>query len=208
VTLSLARERRAWSAGRLLVGLDEVGRGPLAGPVVAAAVVFPRDTVRIRAVRDSKTVARRAERDALAAEIARRALALAVAAASVPEIDRLNIRVATALAMRRALARVRARLAALDHDVLVDGLPVPELGCAHEGLVGGDATCYSVAAAGLVAKVVRDRLMARLARRHAGYGWETNAGYGTAQHLEALGRVGPSRHHRRSFAPVGQLPLL
>jgi ribonuclease HII len=89
----------------------------------------------------------------------------------------------------------------------VDGLPLPELGFEHDALVDGDAHCFSVAAAGIVAKVVRDDLMARLHRRHPGYGWDTNAGYGTAAHLDAIARLGPTAHHRRSFAPVRQLPL-
>jgi ribonuclease HII len=220
---TLAREAACWVAGRLLVGVDEVGRGPLAGPVVAAAVVFPADCRRIRGVRDSKTLpsGRRAD---LAVQIRARALAVAVAAASRAEIDRLNIRVATALAMRRAVVRlVEGRKSKVEgrpgggagsfdlgpwtFDLLLDGLPLPELGLPHDALVDGDAHCYSVAAAGIVAKVVRDELMARLHRRHPGYGWDTNAGYGTAAHLDAIARLGPTAHHRRSFAPVRQLHL-
>jgi ribonuclease HII len=202
---TLAREVACWAAGRLLVGVDEVGRGPLAGPVVAAAVVFPAGCRRIRGVRDSKVVPP-GRRTTLAAEIRSRALAVAVAAASRAEIDRFNIRVATALAMRRAIRRltIDPRLATRDSrlQVLLDGLPLPELGLEHDALVDGDAHCYSVAAAGIVAKVVRDELMARLHRRHPAYGWETNAGYGTAAHLDAIARLGPCAHHRRSFAPV------
>jgi ribonuclease HII len=203
---TLAREAACWAAGRLLVGVDEVGRGPLAGPVVAAAVVFPAGCRRIRGVRDSKVLppGRRAD---LAAAIRARALAVAVAAASRAEIDRLNIRVATALAMRRAVRRLPLTAHRSPLTVLVDGLPLPELGFAHDALVDGDAHCFSVAAAGIVAKVVRDDLMARLHHRHPGYGWDTNAGYGTAAHLDAIARLGPTAHHRRSFAPVRQLPL-
>lgn len=207
---TLAREAACWAAGRLLVGVDEVGRGPLAGPVVAAAVVFPARCGRIPGVRDSKVLPP-SRRAALAAEIRSRALAVAVAAASRAEIDRLNIRVATALAMRRAVRRLASdpRLATRDSrlHVLLDGLPLPELGLPHDALVDGDAHCYSVAAAGIVAKVVRDELMARLHCRHPGYGWDTNAGYGTAAHLDALARLGPTAHHRRSFAPVRQMQL-
>jgi len=205
------RERAAWTGRRLLVGIDEVGRGPLAGPVVAAAVVFPPDAPRIRGIRDSK-ILNAARRERLAFLIRRRACRLGVGAASPRLIDRLNIRGATAVAMRRALRRalgvrleVGARLP--EYHVVVDGLPFPELGFEHEGLVDGDALCYSVSAAGIVAKTVRDRLMNRLALRHPGYHWDTNVGYGTAEHLAALDRLGPCAHHRRSFMPVVQLGL-
>jgi len=205
------RERAAWTDRRLLVGIDEVGRGPLAGPVVAAAVVFPPDAPRIRGIRDSK-VLNAARREGLAVLIRRRACRLGVGAASARLIDRLNIRGATAVAMRRALRRALglrlefgARLPG--YHVVVDGLPFPELGFEHEGLVDGDALCYSIAAAGIVAKTVRDRLMYRLARRHPGYHWDTNVGYGTAEHLAALDRLGPCPHHRRSFMPVVQFGL-
>jgi ribonuclease HII len=168
-------------------------------------------------VRDSKTLSAR-QRAALVPGIRSTALALSVAAASVREIDRLNIRRATALAMRRAVARLLAspgfrekalRGGATGYRILLDGLPMPECGFRHDALVDGDALCYSIAAAGIVAKEVRDNLMRRLARRHPGYGWESNAGYGTARHTEALASLGPSPHHRRSFAPVAQyfIPL-
>jgi ribonuclease HII len=201
---TLHHERERWARGRLLVGVDEVGRGPLAGPVVAAAVVFRPAVPRIRDLRDSKQL-KAHEREALLGPIRARALAIGVGAASVREIDRLNIRVATALAMRRALARV---LPALDAwDILVDGLPFPELGHPHAALVRGDAHCMSIAAAGVVAKQVRDGLMRRLAARHPAYGWEANMGYGTAAHQAGLLAAGPCSHHRRSFAPVSQLSL-
>lgn len=199
----LARERAAWSAGHILVGLDEVGRGPLAGPVVAAAIAFAPDARRINGVRDSKVLSARA-REKLALRIRERALCLGLGAASTREIDRYNIRRATALALRRAFD-------ALDPSpdgpltILLDGLPLPEFGMPHEALVDGDALCYSVAAAGIVAKTVRDRLMTQLSARHQRYGWERNMGYGTSDHLEALRRHGPTRHHRSSFAPVSQL---
>lgn len=214
---SLAREEDAWSGRALLIGVDEVGRGPLAGPVVAAAVAFPPYATPVRGVRDSKTLSAR-QRAALLPGIRSTALAISVAAASVQEIDRLNIRRATALAMRRAVARLVAsagfrdkalRGGATGFRVLLDGLPMPECGFEHEALVDGDALCYSIAAAGIVAKEIRDDLMQRLSRRHPGYGWESNAGYGTARHTEALASLGPSPHHRRSFAPVAQyfIPL-
>ncbi|HEU4588538.1 MAG TPA: ribonuclease HII [Gemmatimonadales bacterium] len=201
---TLAREAAAWAEGRLLVGVDEVGRGPLAGPVVAAAVVFPAGCAAIEGLRDSKQLPA-PRREALAAAVRGSALLVGLGAASVREIDRLNIRVATALAMRRALARVLPRLSRWC--VLVDGLRVPELGCEHEALIDGDAHCHSIAAAGVVAKTVRDALMQRLAARHPGYRWETNAGYGTEAHHAGLRAYGPTRHHRRSFAPVVQLGL-
>ncbi|HKV75562.1 MAG TPA: ribonuclease HII [Gemmatimonadales bacterium] len=203
----LSREATAWAEQRLLIGVDEVGRGPLAGPVVAAAIVFPARHRAVRGVRDSKTLNAR-RREILAPALCGRAVAWAAGAASVGEIDRLNIRVATALAMRRALNRLLGALESTPVAILVDGLPVPELGHPHQALVDGDALCYSVAAAGIVAKTIRDRLMCRLALRHPGFAWQTNMGYGTAAHIEALGRCGPTPHHRRSFAPVSQLQLL
>jgi ribonuclease HII len=206
---SRARERVAWACGRLLVGLDEVGRGPLAGPVVAAAVVFPPQTRCIRGLRDSKVLGP-ARREALALRVRDRALRIGLGAASARLIDRLNIRIATAVAMRRALARVLQGAPGeleLSCHIVVDGLPFPELGMEHEAVVGGDACCYTVSAASVVAKTVRDRLMARLAARYPGYGWDANMGYGTPDHLASLERLGPTAHHRRSFMPVLQLGL-
>jgi ribonuclease HII len=207
---SLKREEEAWSRGFLLVGIDEVGRGPLAGPVVAAAVAFPPHAPRIRGIRDSKALPAR-KRDALAELILERAAAVGVAAASVREINRLNIRGATALAMRRAVLRAVGPLrlsAPPPLRLLVDGLPFPEIGLPHDALVDGDALCYSIAAAGIVAKTVRDRLMGRLHLRHDGYAWSSNMGYGTAEHLAALHDLGPTPHHRAEFSPVAQLKLL
>ncbi|HEX5385865.1 MAG TPA: ribonuclease HII [Gemmatimonadales bacterium] len=201
---TLAREAAAWAQGQLLVGVDEVGRGPLAGPVVAAAVVFPAGCPCIEGLRDSKTLPANA-RQTLAAAIRAAALAIGLGAASAAEIDRLNIRIASAVAMRRALGRVLPRVGTAC--VLIDGLPLPELGLTHDALVDGDALCHSVAAAGVVAKTVRDALMHRLAVRHPGYGWETNVGYGTDAHHAGLAALGATPHHRRSFAPVAQLFL-
>jgi ribonuclease HII len=203
---TLARERAAWREGRLLVGVDEVGRGPLAGPVVAAAVVFPEGCRRVRGLRDSKLLPP-VRRDQLAVVIRTVALGIAVGAASVREIDRLNIRVASALAMRRALGRLFGHLPPAPSLVLIDGLPLPEIGVAHEALVDGDAHCCSIAAAAIIAKTVRDALMRRLALRHPGYGWDTNVGYATETHQEGLRLFGATVHHRRSFAPVAQLQL-
>ena len=194
---------RAWFARgvRYLAGVDEAGRGPLAGPVVAAAVLVTAGTPRIPGVNDSKQLSRR-RRESLAAAIVS-TLPYAVGAASSREIDRLNIRRATALAMRRAVLR----LPRAADCVLVDGLPMAELGMAHEALVGGDRRSYAIACASIVAKTLRDDLMRRLAARYPDFGWERNAGYGTREHIEALARCGPTPHHRRSFAPVTQLSL-
>jgi ribonuclease HII len=207
---TLDYERRVWSANGLLIGVDEAGRGPLAGPVVAAAVVFPAGCHRTRRVRDSKTLSE-PQRDEAAAWITKKSLAVAVAAASVREIDRYNIRRATALAMRRAVDRVAARLGAIYPSirlsVLIDGLAMPEIGSDHEALVDGDALCFSISAAGIMAKTVRDRLMARLAARYPHYDWLTNRGYATEAHRRAIDEVGPTKHHRKSFTPVAQLGL-
>ena len=203
---SLAREALAWANGQLLIGVDEAGRGPLAGPVVAAAVVFPARCRRLRLIRDSKTLSL-AQRERAAKRIREAALAIGVGAASVREIDRLNIRMATILAMRRAILRILPRLAPGRPIILVDGLALPELGLDHEALVDGDALCLSVSAAGIIAKTVRDRLMAALAGRYAGYEWLTNRGYGTDAHRRAIDQFGATPHHRRSFSPVAQLGL-
>jgi len=178
-----------------------VGRGPLAGPVVACAVVVGPDTPLLDGINDSKQLTHR-RREVLAAAICA-SLPYAVGAASTREIDRLNIRRATALAMRRALARLPFRA----DTVLVDGLAVPELETPHEAIVGGDASCYAIACASIVAKTVRDRLMERLAVRHPAYGWDRNAGYGTEEHREAIKHAGVTPHHRRSFTPVLQQEL-
>jgi ribonuclease HII len=199
---TLRQERAAWAEERLLVGVDEAGRGPLAGPVVAAAVVFPVGMKAIRGLRDSKQLVP-VKRERLAAVVRARASAVGVGAASVREIDRLNIRRATILAMQRALARLHV----VPAGVLVDGLPLPELGCAHEAIVDGDVFCQSIAAASVIAKTVRDRLMRLLARRHPEYAWADNKGYGTPEHLDALTLFGATRHHRTSFEPVSQLVL-
>ncbi len=205
---SLQRERAAWADETLLVGVDEAGRGPLAGPVVAAAVVFPPDCRAVRGLRDSKILPARVRR-VLADRIRARALACAVGAASSHEIDRLNIRVATALAMRRALTALirHAVLSGRPYRILIDGLPLPEVGYLHDALVDGDARCQSIAAASVLAKTTRDRLMERLAQRHPGYGWQTNMGYGTDEHHEGLRLHGPTCHHRLTFAPLAQLAL-
>ncbi len=187
--------------GELIAGVDEVGRGPLAGPVVACAIIMPPDGRRISGVDDSKRLTA-ADRDALVGEIRSRAIALGLGAASAREVDRLNIYQATTTAMRRALAR----LGVTPHHVIVDGKPIRTLGVVHTAVVGGDGKCYAVACASIVAKVTRDRLMQRLASRYPGYLWEQNAGYGTPAHMQALDALGATPHHRRSFC-VKQLSL-
>ncbi len=203
ITPTLARESVLWAKGcRYVAGLDEVGRGPLAGPVVAAAVVLRQNAKIIAGLRDSKQMTAR-QRDRVAGIIRDTASAWAVGAASPREIDRLNILGATSLAMRWALALVSQTA---DH-VMVDGQPFPELRCEHEAIVKGDATCLSIAAASVLAKQARDRLMVLLASRFPAFGWEQNMGYGTAEHLAAIDANGLTPHHRRSFGPVSQLRL-
>ena len=174
--------------------------------MVAAAVVFPVEVKRLAGIRDSKTLSE-AQRNRAAILIRKKALVIGVGAASVREIDRFNIRRATALAMRRAIQRIFRGGSSGPMVLLVDGLPLPEIGFPHDALVDGDALCPSIAAAGIIAKTVRDRLMTSLARRHDGYHWRSNMGYGTEAHMAALAAFGPTAHHRRSFMPVSQLGL-
>jgi ribonuclease HII len=190
---AIERELRAGGA-TLIAGVDEVGRGPLAGPVVACAIVMPPAARAIAGVDDSKALDP-AERERLAILIRGRAVALALGAASVREIAALNIYQATVLAMRRALSRLRVQPDA----ILIDGKPIRTLGIAHRAVVGGDRRCYSVACASIIAKVTRDRLMASLAGRYPAYGWADNAGYGTPLHLAALRAAGLTAHHRTLF---------
>jgi ribonuclease HII len=175
--------------------------------VVAAAVVFPEGCRRFRKIKDSKTLVE-SRRDEAARVIREHAIAVGVGAASVREIDRLNIRRGTVLAMRRAIIRVRARLGAGSAvEIALDGLAMPDLGFDHDAIVDGDALCLSISAAGIIAKTVRDRLMVNLAVRHPNYQWLTNRGYGTESHRRAIDEFGPTPHHRRSFMPVMQLGL-
>jgi ribonuclease HII len=194
---SLRRERLLWNEGLVrIVGVDEVGVAPTCGAVVAAAVIMRPGCHRIPGVRDSKTLSP-GQRDRLAPLIRRRAVAVGVGAASVAEIDRLNIYHATKLAMRRAIARVGE----YDH-VLIDGNRITGFE-AHVGpytaIVDGDAKVYTIACASVVAKVVRDRMMALLAARYPGYGWEHNQGYATRIHRDGIRRLGLTPYHRRSF---------
>ena len=190
-----ALERAHWAAGRRYVaGLDEAGRGCLAGPVVAAAVVLPPDA-RLPGLDDSKALTA-AQREALLPRIEAEALALGVGQCAPDEIDRLNILRASLEAMRRAAAAL-----ALPPDaLLVDGnQPLPVAPCVQEAVVKGDARSLSIAAASVVAKVTRDRLMAALDAEFPAYGWAGHKGYPTAAHYAALRAHGPSPHHRRSF---------
>ncbi len=192
-------------AGGRVAGVDEVGRGPLAGPVLAAAVVFPRGVPRrlARLLDDSKKLTAEERLTAFVALRAADCIEIGVGAASVAEIERINILRAALLAMRRAVAR----LPALPDLALVDGDRPPALACPVQCVVGGDGRSLSIAAASIIAKVLRDRAMARLAQRWPGYGWEANAGYATRFHRDALARLGPSRHHRPTFGTVRQLAL-
>lgn len=176
-----------------IAGVDEAGRGPLAGPVVAAAVILPGDAF-IPGLDDSKRLPPH-ERQRLAEEVRRQALAWAVGVATVAEIDALNVWHATRLAMRRALDA----LPVPPEVVLVDGRPVPDLGYPQRAVVDGDATCASIAAASVIAKVFRDRLMAVLDAAYPQYGFGDHKGYGTAAHREALRRHGPCSEHRATF---------
>jgi ribonuclease HII len=188
----------------LVCGVDEAGRGPLAGPVLAAAVIldsrrFPK-TLR-EELDDSKALTigeREACYRALRHCVDRGVARIGVGAASVPEIDRINILRAALLAMTRAVEVLGAR----PDTALVDGDIAPPLACAVQTVVKGDALSFSIAAASVIAKVTRDRIMRGLALRYPGYGWETNVGYATPEHSKAIRRFGVTRHHRRSFAPV------
>ena len=190
-----------WDTPGLLAGVDEAGRGPLAGPVVAAAVILdPRQP--IAGLADSKKLtARRRER--LYDEICAKALCCCIAQASVEEIDRLNILQATLLAMQRAVAGLRLPPA----KVLVDGNRLPTLGVLAEAIVDGDATVPAISAASILAKVQRDRWCAEVDAQWPQYGFAAHKGYGTAAHLAALRAHGACEHHRRSFAPVAAVLL-
>ena len=193
-TLKLERKGRG-----IVAGLDEAGRGPLAGPVVAAAVVLDRRRIPA-GINDSKLLAE-PQREALFADLTRVAR-IGIGLGSVAEIDRLNILEASLLAMRRALTALAWTMGRLPDLALVDGNRSARLPCAERLVVDGDALSLSIAAASIIAKVTRDRLMAELAERHRGFGWEHNRGYATVHHRMALTLLGPTPHHRRSFAPL------
>ena len=197
-------ELRVRHGVRWLAGADEAGRGPLAGPVVAAVVVLgPGPSKELRPVKDSKVLSAEL-RERLYPVIRRSAVRCAVAWADPEEIDRHNILRASLLAMRRAFHRVG--LDPADLVLAVDGPhAVPDVGCRQQPIVDGDAKSLAIACASILAKVVRDRWMRHLHRAFPGYGFESHKGYGTPEHLDALARLGPSPIHRRSFQPVARL---
>ncbi|HYC52863.1 MAG TPA: ribonuclease HII [Gemmatimonadaceae bacterium] len=188
--------------GPLIAGVDEVGRGPLAGPVVACAVVMPPERRAMPGVNDSKQLTAK-KREKLVLKIRDNALGIGIGAASVREIDRLNILQASILAMRRALRR----LPVTPNHVLIDGRALRTLEVQHTAVVHGDARCYSIACASIVAKITRDRVMHALSPRYPQYRWENNVGYSTANHLRGIAEHGITPHHRRSFLPCSQLSL-
>lgn len=198
----LRMERELWGGGlRHVAGLDEVGAGPWAGPLFAACVVLdPARLEPLIGVNDSKQLSAE-RREELDQQIRACALAFAVSECSVEEIDRINIRQAALLAMRRALDAVQAQLGGIDR-VLIDAHTLPDLPILQQPIVKGDATSLSIAAASIVAKVARDAVMRRFAEQYPGYGFEQHKGYGTAQHQDALSSLGPTPIHRRSFAPI------
>lgn len=183
-----------------VAGIDEAGRGPWAGPVVAAAVILDPDAIPDGLNDSKKLTAER--RDRLYEDIITCA-DYGVGIGTVERIDRDNILQTTFWSMAEAVRQLKARPAL----ALVDGNKLPELPCDARAVVKGDALCLSIAAASIVAKVTRDRMMADLAAEHPGYGWERNKGYGTREHSDALKRLGPTAHHRRSFKPISQLEL-
>jgi ribonuclease HII len=196
-SLSKTRQKRLdWDPVGLLAGVDEAGRGPLAGPVVAAAVILD-DSKRILGLADSKVLTPLA-RDRLYDKIREKALCCAVGVASVEEIDTINIFHATMLAMKRAVESLRLKPA----KVLVDGNRLPKLEVLSEAIVGGDAKVRSISAASIIAKVTRDRMLLQLHEEFPHYGFAAHKGYSTPEHLEALRVHGPCIHHRRSFSPV------
>jgi len=184
----------------MLAGVDEVGRGPLAGPVVTAAVILSPDDPYLGQYRDSKKVAEK-KRLKLYHHIRRHAVAYAVAMATIDEIDQLNILHATMLAMRRSVES----LAVAPAKVLVDGNRIPDLAVPAEAIIGGDDSVQQIAAASIVAKVIRDRMMAMFDSRFPGYQFAKHKGYGTKAHMEALHQFGPCPIHRTSFAPIARL---
>lgn len=201
----LDHERALWRQGLTLVaGVDEAGRGPLAGPVVAAAVVFPCGWLeegldsRLRGLNDSKQLTEAQREEYYAILTAHPEIRYAIADADAGLIDRINILQATHRAMNAALEQLRPP----PQHVLVDGSPVKSMRLPNTPLVKGDARSYSIAAASVLAKVTRDRLMREFDRLYPGYGFAEHKGYGTPQHLAAIRRHGPCPIHRRSFAPI------
>ena len=198
---TIERDLRA-QHGPFIAGVDEVGRGPLAGPVVACAVIMPPERRAMAGINDSKQLSAK-KREKLVGKIIANALAVGIGAASVREIDRYNILQASILAMRRAIRRLKL---APNH-VVIDGREARTLDVTHTAVIHGDARCYSIACASIVAKITRDRVMRALGVRYPIYKWDENAGYSTAWHLRTIAEQGITAHHRRSFLPVSQLSL-
>ena len=193
-------ERVAWLCGyRRIAGIDEAGRGPLAGPVVAAAVILPT-RCRLVGINDSKQLSAK-DREQVYTAILAQAVGVGVGSADVAEIDQLNILEATRLAMRRAVEK----LAPLPDYVLIDAVVLPGFKVPTRPIIKGDSLSVSIAAASIIAKVTRDRLMARYHEIFPDYGFLSHKGYGTAEHLERLARHGPCSIHRRTFAPVQEV---
>jgi ribonuclease HII len=184
--------------GKIVAGIDEAGRGPWAGPVVAAAVILNRDNLPI-GINDSKKLSIK-KRDELFNNIQNLAQ-IGIGIASVEEIDTLNILQATMLAMQRAVKN----LPAMPNVALVDGNKAPLLPCETQAIIQGDSKSLSIAAASIIAKVTRDRIMEELAVEYNMYGWERNAGYGTKDHIKGLEEYGVSKYHRKSYAPIKAL---
>ncbi|MGD0893486.1 MAG: ribonuclease HII [Terracidiphilus sp.] len=199
---SFALEEAARRAGALrIAGLDEVGRGPLFGPVVAAAVILPKGC-RLPGLTDSKLLSEK-KRNELEPEIRANAIAWAIASVDAETIDRINIRQASLLAMRLAVER----LALTPDYLLIDGRDQIDWPCAQQSVIHGDSTSRSIAAASVLAKVHRDRLLVEFDGQFPGYGLASHKGYGSREHLDALARLGPTPLHRRSFSPVSQTAL-
>ena len=196
----IERELRR-TAGPLIAGVDEVGRGPLAGPVVACAVIMPPDVRAIAGVDDSKRLTARA-RERLAVKIRQRAVSVGIGAASVREIDRVNIYQATIIAMRRALKRLNVK----PDCVLIDGNPIRSLEIPHTAIIGGDDACYTIACASIVAKVTRDRYMKTADALYPAYGFGSHVGYITPDHTRIVRERGPCEIHRRSWRARAYLP--
>jgi ribonuclease HII len=194
---ALRRQGKEWIAG-----IDEAGRGPLAGPVSAAAVILPK-RFSCRGLDDSKKLTKLQREDFYLRLTEDPKVVWAVAIAEVHEIESLNILRATHLAMRRAVEGLKIA----PHHCLIDGLPVRDFSHPHDGIVKGDSHSLSIAAASVIAKVTRDRMMKTLHDQFPHYGFAQHQGYGTRQHLEALRLHGPCSHHRRTFQPVAQLNL-
>ncbi|MEE2694366.1 MAG: ribonuclease HII [Pseudomonadota bacterium] len=182
----------------LVCGVDEVGRGALCGPVVAAAVILDRRNSP-QGINDSKLLTP-GKREGLYSAIVRSAISVGVASVSAEEVDKINVLKASLLAMGQAVSHLSFK----PEVALIDGNQMPDLSCPSRIIVGGDRVSISIAAASIVAKVERDKTMARLARKYPGYGWETNMGYGTIRHIKAIRSAGITPEHRRSFRPVAQ----